>query len=649
MRTATVWGRVFSAAALLCAAEVRAYELVRHWQGEGGNGTGDFHVASNWVQGSVPGTADLAGFNNYSTKNWLVRWTEDAVNDTFSIVAPSPAYETAFNLNGQTYWATNALNLWQGAGGRVTISNGMLNVRSAGFTPEPSGITTNVYLTVRGVAFETLSATFSAAYAVFDGGSLWVSNRFSVGGVGRGWATVRLEGGAAVGVTNEFFVAYDTGATGTVVNAGGVLRYSGATCVVGRNGYGELILNSGTTRVDRTTTLGATSTATGVLRVTGGSNTFGTVTNDRLNIGDQGRGFLEAEGGTNNTMGIVAGNGVGGVGTMTFSGGRWNIAEHMWSGLGGSGTVTVAGGEVRFTGGGPVLAIGRNAGSTGTVTVAGGLMDMGGNGSVWMGRMDSGTIAPIARLVLTGTGTLRTRKIFEYVTGSAAVSQILFDGGTLQASGPDTLVQPVDDVRLTANGMVVDSAGFNVSVVPELQDAAGEAGAVVKKGAGTLTLAGPRSATGAVSVLGGTLVASNGVAVAAGVSRVDGTLSLTAAHRLTVAAGAALAGTGTVARVTLQDNAALARDKAHGAVSPLAVSDCVAEDRLVVALTGYNFNELRTPLALVRTPSAFVAPDKVRVTLDGDESAFLRVRNVDSSGQNVLQVYYMAGTMMRVH
>jgi hypothetical protein len=53
---------------MACGAQ--GYDQVRYWQGEGGLGTGVFHVASNWVQGSVPGPADLAAFNNNNMKNF---------------------------------------------------------------------------------------------------------------------------------------------------------------------------------------------------------------------------------------------------------------------------------------------------------------------------------------------------------------------------------------------------------------------------------------------------------------------------------------------------------------------------------------------------------------------------------------------------
>ena len=45
------------------------------------------------------------------------------------------------------------------------------------------------------------------------------------------------------------------------------------------------------------------------------------------------------------------------------------------------------------------------------------------------------------------------------------------------------LVKALDDVQLTANGLVVDTHGHAVSIVPELKNAVGEAGAITKKGA----------------------------------------------------------------------------------------------------------------------------------------------------------------------
>jgi len=233
---------------------------------------------------------------------------------------------------------------------------------------------------------------------------------------------------------------------------------------------------------------------------------------------------------------------------------------------------------------------------------------------------------------------------------TTATSLIVFDGGTLKAAASGTLIQPLDDVRLTASGLVVDTDGYAVSIVPPLQDATGMAGGITKKGAGTLTLAGARLATGPVSVLGGALVVSNNVSVSAGTSRIDGALSLTADNRLTVGAGAALAGTGTVARVTLADNAVFARSKTDGAVAPLNVNDCVANGHLTVALSGYELTDLRVSLPLLRVPSSFfVKPASLSVTRDGAAAPSVIVRYTENADATVLNVAYNSGTMISIY
>ena len=109
-----------------------------------------------------------------------------------------------------------------------------------------------------------------------------------------------------------------------------------------------------------------------------------------------------------------------------------------------------------------------------------------------------------------------------------------------------------------------------------------------------------------------------------------------------------LAGTGAVARVTLQDNAVYARSKADNAVTPLTVSDCVASGRLTIALTGYTLRELKTALPLIRMPTAAIDTGKISVTLNGVTNRFLLAKYVADGGQQVLSVSYSAGTLVRV-
>jgi len=720
---------------------------------------GDFEVPSNWAQGSVPGAADLAAFNNRVNANWTVMFNSAPTNFQLSIVAPTEAYETRFSLNQQVWTATGHMTIWEGSGGRIVFTNGQIRVPSLLCETQPpagSTRTNHSVIAFQNVRSESANANFAGSITSFEGGEHTVSNLMKVGTVSgqRAYATVFLQNGTRFSVTNElrigdasgstgrvdvaesvlrmgnnsnsfgfsvqskgtltigagadvyasgvlyaglsghgvveqsggtcvisnavevgvnagsrgeftvqggqftirdqrpvannhFRVATNPGATGEVTLAGGTFTYLGETCAMGRSGYGRMTVTGGTNVFNGNVLIGTLAGGVGDMTVLGGSNTFSSVAAiARLQVGGVGRGTLLSLGGTNSTVAISVANDSGSSGVMTVSNGLWTVAEHMWVGNAGNGALTICGGEMRFLSGGPVLSIGRYGVATGEVTVAGGLVDMGSNGSVWVGRADQTKNA--GRLVLAGTGVLRTKQIFEHIPGPTSASQILFDGGTLKASASGTLVYSIDDVRLTTNGMVIDSAGFNVSVATVLQDAAGQAGGITKKGAGTLTLAADRNATGPVSVLGGTLVVSNAVAVSADTSRIDGALTLTAANRLTVAAGAALAGTGTVARVTLQDSAVFTRAKADGAVTPLTVSDCVADNRLTLALTGYVLTDLITSVPLMRTPTVFMDVSKITVTLNGQSNSQLTAKFVEVGGQQVLYASYSTGTLMRV-
>ena len=484
------------------------------------------------------------------------------------------------------------------------------------------------------------SANSEGTFTVGPGADVFSPGRLWCGFGGRG--VFEQSGGNCV-VANGITLGEYAGSWGEMTQAGGSFSGTATLNLVGKQGRGDATLTGGTNFINGILALGSLAGGTAYMTVLGGTNTFGTdVVVDRIYVGDAGTGTLLAGGGTNTTVAISIGNSAGGSGTMTMTNGLWLNTKHMWVGYYGKGNFDFSGGEMRFVDGGPVLAVGRYANATGLVTVSGGLLDLSGNGSVWLGGANG-----YARFTLTGAGVLRTKTIME--NHATANSQVLFDGGTLQAAASGTLIQALDDVQLTAAGMAVDTAGYTVSVVPMLQDASGEAGGVIKRGAGTLTLAGARLATGPVSVLGGALVISNNVSVSAGISRIDGTLLLTADNRLTVATGATLAGTGSVARVTLADGAKIARSKTDGATSPLNVSDCFASGALTVDISGYTRTDLLAALPLLKVPSAaFVKPSFVSVLRDGVAAPAVVVRYSEDGGATVLSVVYNSGTMISV-
>ena len=607
-----------------------------HWVG---TGVGDFEDGSHWDApgGAIPGINDFVVVKNYNSVKWLVNFTNDETNWKAELGTPPVNGETLFKLNGHTWALTYDMHMgeWTSGGGRIAFTNGTLRAPSLSFVPL---VTNNLLLSMNNVTCEVGTTEYGSTRATFEGGSLRVTNSLSAGKPGFRAATVIFDKGVMVSMTNNLLVGDAAGATGELVNVNGQLEYMGTNgiFVIGNYGYGALTIQGGSTFINQTPYIGSNKTGVGLLTVSGGSNTFGKVSAQLLNVGSSGKGSVLAYGGTNYADGLALGWNNGGYGEMLLTNGVWICPNYSWIGYWGKGVFTITGGQLSSAG---AFCIGRGTG-TGVVTVAGGTLDV--PGEVRLG----GEASSVGSLTLSGDGVLKAGYISEYTSG--ANSALLFDGGTLQARAAGALIRSVDDVRLTAKGLVVDTAGYAAVITGLLQNAEGEAGSITKKGAGTLTLVGTRAATGSVSVLVGTLVMSNNVAVSAGTSRINGTLTLSADNRLIVGTGATLAGTGTVARVTLQDNAVFARAKADNAVTPLVVSDCVASDRLTIALTGYTLEDLKATLPLIRLPTATVDTGKVTVTLNGQANPFLFAKYVADGSQQVLSASYSVGTMVLV-
>jgi len=615
-----------------------------HWYGV--NGVGDFEVPTNWGEGTVPGEGDFLVVKNYSAADWEVRFNSNITNLKAELASSTVEYDTLFKLNGYTWKFTEDIHIIDGNGGTLIFTNGVIETPAFTFNAREhisSSVTivsskTNLVLELKDVDCETATAGFASTRATFEGGSLTVTNTMSIGYPAYGVGTVILDQGVQCNASNIFMVGESIGATGELINIDGQFEQRGAdgTFFVGKYGYGSMVIQGGSTYIDQTPSFGNSSTGVGMLTVSGGLNTFGKVGGKLLVAGEYGKGMVWAEGGINYANGLSFGHSAGGYGEMTLTNGVWNILSYSWIGYFGTGVIHQTGGTLNSGG---TFCIGRGNG-VGIVTVAGGTLTV--NGELRLG----GNAGSIGQLTLTGDGVLKTGWIGEYNAG--ANSEFVCDGGTLQAGTSGRFIRSVDDLWLTANGMVLDTLGLNVSIESALQDAAGEAGSFTKQGLGTVTLAADRTATGPVSVLQGTLVSSNNLAVTAAgtLSKIDGTLTLTTDKRLVMSSGAAIAGVGTVSRVTLQDNSLFARDKSDGATTPLLISDGIADDHLTIALTGYTLNDLKTALPLISSPTAFVDLAKVTVTLDGESQPFLTVKYDEVGGQQVLSVKYSAGTVI---
>ena len=166
---------------------------------------------------------------------------------------------------------------------------------------------------------------------------------------------------------------------------------------------------------------------------------------------------------------------------------------------------SLTGGQLRlgFADFGNTTAGGLASMATNIVDVAG-LLNVGNN-SVTMGRS-----AAWCELNLLTNGTLRTAKVQHAdSTPNNTPEQFTFNGGTLQAStnsSADSFMTGLDNAYIMNGGAVIDSAGFAITIGQALQPWPSSTGGLTKIGAGTLTLSGANTYTGARVVNQGELV-----------------------------------------------------------------------------------------------------------------------------------------------
>ncbi|MES2474324.1 MAG: autotransporter-associated beta strand repeat-containing protein [Verrucomicrobiota bacterium] len=323
-------------------------------------------------------------------------------------------------------------------------------------------------------------------------------NWFFVGSNG-GTGSYNLADTAAAGGT---FTSFGMGAGSFTAGrfAIGGRENSTGTGTVNVNTSGSLTLNNG----NGTPLIIAGSGGTGTFNLDNGTVA---VTGGELWVGSLGTGTFNQSNGTVSSNGyfvIGRGNNLGGIanGTYNLTGGTVNAATAfgvtaIGSSRSSAGTLNVSGGGTFNSNAG--MFVGEGWQGTGVAT---GQLNVSGGGLVNLGTSATG----LALGVQTGAegtvnldgGTIQTA----IVTRGAGTGTFNFNGGTLKAAASsNTFMNGLTAAEVKANGAIVDSNSFNITIGQSLNGAGG----MTKTGAGTLTLAGSNSFAGASSVGVGTL------------------------------------------------------------------------------------------------------------------------------------------------
>ena len=223
---------------------------------------------------------------------------------------------------------------------------------------------------------------------------------------------------------------------------------------------------------------------------------------------------LQGAGGSGDAL--IFGTGALSTNRFELSGGQVTAADNMWSMLGVDPGVSVfrvtAGtasfGKVSFgVRDWPNNNVGALPFDT-RVTIDGGLFEARQRWN-WMGEMDGMRVNTVE---LNG-GRLRLPATISIVSNRINQTRLVFNGGTLETPGggtdpedPANYLKGLKQATVGAGGAVIDTQGRSVTLAQRLTALGGVTdGGVVKRGAGTLTLAYTPCVTGRIDVQSGTL------------------------------------------------------------------------------------------------------------------------------------------------
>jgi autotransporter-associated beta strand protein len=526
---------------LAAAAPLRAATM--YWTN---TTVGDFTNAANWRTG-LPSAGDSGAFSNQGTYTVNFTVSTSVSNLLFNVQSNAAGANITFNLGGNTLTVDRATDANSASGTNFyTISNGTL-------------LATNLSSTSISLVANNAGTSFTRL-TVGSGGRLVATNGSSsvaVAGTAGSRAELDLLDGS-YGLMRFLRVGSgNVGSIGTVVQSGGSNEFGagGVSIANGNNSTGyyyvvgaDAVLNSANVAI----TLGGGTSSYGVLAVSNGTVLARLLT---MGSGSGSTGRLVVAGGTV----LLGGGGSGNSGLQTVGGAFSDIllSGGTLGNIDGSNWVASMSMAITNTG---VGAIRFAPSSTNSITLNGALV---GNGSLIKGG--SGT------LILSGTNTFSGNTVLQdgrlqLMNRVALQSSTLVMTNAASLGFSTTRTNGLGGLSGTTSFGLTNSSGLSLALYvggnganTEYSGVLSGSGGLIKEGAGTLNLSGNNSYTGTTTVSGGTL-------------RVNGVYG--GGALFSVASNATLAGTGSLAHVTLSDGARLAPGNSVGTltVSNLAFS-----------------------------------------------------------------------------
>ena len=476
------------------------------------------------------GTSVIGGLINFSSANNFgsglitlngggLQWASGTTTDISTRLAAFGAGGATFDTNGNNVTLAASLS---GSGGLTKIGAGTLTLSgTSGYTG-----TTNVNAgTLQAGATNAFAA--SSAFTVASGATLnlasfnqTIGSLAGAGSVILGSATLTAGGDN----TSTTFAGGISGAGGLIKTGNGTLELAGTNTYTGGttiNGFGPLQLgDSGTTGsivgsvVNNALLFVLNSNTSGITTITNNGGTFfqnGTSASSAV-ITSSGGGVLLQFADTSNAANatITTNNGASTQFFGNSTGGNAQFITNAFGTVDFSGTSGPAGNNQITAGsiaGAGTYSLGSNqltvGGNNLSTTVSGTIQDGGSSGGSLASLVKVGT----GTLTLTGANTYTGGTIVNAGTLAVGSSTALGTGDLTFANG--TTLQAAANGLSLANAMTLNGTG-TVDTQANALTLAGNivgSGGLTKIGAGTLTLSGPSTYTGATNVNAGTLQA----------------------------------------------------------------------------------------------------------------------------------------------